>query len=169
MAAAPNKGYHKASHGDQVKKILLALVCLLVTAAPLWAQKAGDAGVGVILGAPTAITGKLWLDGTRALDAGLGWSSELTVYGDYLWHGWDVLPQPAEGKLPVYLGMGAQVRTFHDAEFGIRAVAGMAYWLPRHPVESFVELVPVFRLTPGTSVGLDAGLGLRYYFKSSLI
>ena len=69
-----------------MKKIsLLALVCLLVTAAPVRAQKAGDAGVGVILGAPTGITGKLWLDGTKAIDIGLGWHSELTVYGDYLW------------------------------------------------------------------------------------
>ncbi|OGS36123.1 MAG: hypothetical protein A2506_11590 [Elusimicrobia bacterium RIFOXYD12_FULL_66_9] len=146
---------------------MFMLGCLVATAvSPLWAQKAGDAGVGVVLGAPTAITGKLWLDGTRALDAGLGWNSELTVYGDYLWHGWNVLPQPAEGKLPVYLGLGAQVRTYHDAEFGIRTVAGVAYWFPRDPVEVFLELVPVFRVTPGTSVGLEAGLGLRYYFKS---
>lgn len=150
-----------------MKKIILsALVCLLAAAAPVRAQKAGDAGIGVILGAPTGITGKLWLDGTKAIDAGLGWNSELTVYGDYLWHGWNVLPQPAQGKLPVYLGLGGQVRTYHDAEFGIRAVAGVAYWLPNNPVEIFLEVVPVFRLTPGTSVGLDAGLGLRYYFKN---
>jgi hypothetical protein len=150
-----------------LRKRLLALACLLVTAAtPLWAQKAGDAGVGVILGAPTGITGKLWLDDTRALDAGLGWHSEMTIYGDYLWHAWNVLPQPPQGKLPLYLGLGGQVRTYRDTEFGIRAVAGMAYWLPRHPVELFLEIVPVFRLTPGTSVGLDAGVGLRYYFRS---
>jgi hypothetical protein len=145
---------------------LLTLVCLLAAAAPVHAQKAGDAGAGVILGAPTAVTGKLWLDGTRAVDIGLGWHSELTVYGDYLWHGWDILPQPEKGKMPVYLGLGGQVRTYHDAEFGIRAVAGIAYWLPNDPIELFLEIVPVFRLTPGTSVGMDAGVGLRYYFKS---
>ncbi len=149
-----------------MKKILFALACLVLTgAAPVWAQKAGDAGVGVILGAPTAVTGKLWLDGTKAIDAGLGWHSEFTVYGDYLWHGWDVLPQPSQGKLPVYLGLGGQIRTYHDAEFGIRAVAGLAYWLPRHPVEIFVEAVPVFFLTRDPGVGFDAGIGLRYYFR----
>lgn len=149
------------------KMILFSIACLIaVAASPAHAQKAGDAGVGVILGAPTGITGKLWLDGSKAVDIGLGWHSELTVYGDYLWHGWDVLPQPPEGKMPVYLGLGAQVRTYRDAEFGLRAVAGIAYWLPRHPVELFLEIVPVFRLMPGTSVGLDAGLGLRYYFKT---
>ena len=148
------------------KNILFALVCLLAAASPVWAQKAGDTGVGVVLGAPTGMTGKMWLDGTKAIDIGLGWHSGLTIYGDYLWHAWDVLPKPPEGKMPVYLGLGAQVRTYNDAEFGIRTVAGIAYWLPRHPVEIFVEIVPVFRLTPGTSVGMDAGVGLRYYFKS---
>ena len=147
-----------------MKRMLLALICLMAAAAPLRAQKAGDLGAGVILGNPTGVTGKLWLDGSRAVDAGLGFSSNLAVYGDFLWHSWTVLPQPAEGKLPVYLGLGAQVRALDDAEFGIRTVVGVAYWLPRNPVEIFLEIVPVFRLTPGTSVGLDAGLGLRYYF-----
>lgn len=148
-------------------KMLVAFVCLFVAgASPSWAQKAGAVGAGVILGNPTGVTGKLWLDGTQALDAGVGFSTRLAAYGDYLWHGWNVLPQPAEGRLPVYLGVGAQVRTFHDAEFGLRAVAGVAYWLPRNPVEIFFEVVPVFRLEPHDSVGLDAGVGLRYYWKS---
>ena len=149
-----------------MKNALLALVCLVAAAQPLRAQKAGDIGAGVVLGNPTAVTGKVWIDGTRAVDGGFGFSTHLAIYGDYLWHSWTVLPQPAEGKLPVYLGVGMQLRTFHDAELGIRAVVGAAYWLPRNPVEVFFELAPVFRLTPGDSVGLDAGLGLRYYFRS---
>jgi hypothetical protein len=148
-----------------MKIALLAFVCLAAAAGPVWAQKAGDAGAGVILGNPTGATGKLWVTDTQALDAGLGVSNHFTAYADYLWHGWTVLPQPAQGRLPVYLGLGAQVRTFRDAELGIRTVAGVAYWLPNNPVEIFLEIVPVFRVTPGDSVGLDGGLGLRYYFK----
>lgn len=147
------------------KRIGLALVCLFASAAPLRAQQARDVGLGVVVGNPTGITGKLWLDGTQAVDAGLGYSSKTTFYADYLWHMWEALPQPSVGKLPLYFGFGPQVRMFDDAEFGIRAVAGAAYWLPQHPVELFLEVVPVFRLTQGSSVGLDAGLGLRYYFK----
>ncbi len=148
-----------------MKRSLFALICLVSAAGSVWAQQAGDIGAGVVVGNPTALTGKIWLDSARAVDAGVGFSSHLAVYGDYLWHSWTVLPQPAQGKLPVYLGLGAQVRTFHDAELGIRTVVGVAYWLPRDPVEVFLEIVPVFRVTPGDSVGLDAGLGLRYYFK----
>ncbi len=147
-----------------MRKIGLTLVCLLTFAASVRAQQAGSTGAGVILGNPTGVTGKFWLDHTQALVAGLGVSTHLAVYGDYVWHIWDLLPQPTQGRLPVYVGLGGQVRTFHDAEFGIRMVAGVAYWLPQNPVEIFVEAVPVIRLSPDTSVGLDGGLGLRYYF-----
>lgn len=145
--------------------MLLALLCLsALGAVPARAQKAGDAGAGVVLGAPTGATGKLWLTDTQAVDVGLGWNSELTVYGDYLWHAWNLVPQPPQGKIPVYLGLGAQARTFHETDFGIRTVAGIAYWLPSHPVEVFLELVPVFHLTRQAGVGLDGALGVRYYF-----
>lgn len=146
-------------------KTLIAFVCLFVAGvSTVRAQSRGAVGAGVILGNPTGVTGKLWFSDTQAVDAGLGFSTRLAVYGDYLWHGWTVLSQPSQGRLPVYLGLGAQVRTFSDAEFGIRTVVGLAYWLAKDPVELFVEVVPVFRLAPGTSVGLDGGLGLRYYF-----
>ncbi len=147
-------------------KIIFALIFMAALASPLRAQKAGDMGVGVVLGNPTAVTGKVWLDPSQAVDAGLGFSTHFAAYGDYLLHGWDVLPHPSRGRLPVYVGLGAQVRTFHETEIGIRAVAGAAYWLPRDPVEIFLEIVPVLRLEPHGSVGLDAGLGLRYYFRS---
>ena len=149
-------------------KTLLALVCMLAAGvSPLRAQTAGDVGAGVILGNPTGGTAKLWLNGSQALDAGVGFSTNLALYGDYLWHSWKVLPQPSAGRLPVYLGMGAQIRTLSTNEFGLRTVAGIAYWLPSNPVEIFLEIVPVFRLSPGNSVGLDAGVGLRYYFRGS--
>ena len=147
-----------------MKKIGLTLVCLFTFASSLRAQQAGSIGAGVVAGNPTGVTGKMWIDGRQAFDVGMGYSTRFTVYGDYLWHDWKILPQPTQGRLPLYLGLGAQVRTFDDAEFGIRAVAGVAYWLPHDPVEIFVEIVPVFRVEPDSSVGLDGGVGVRYYF-----
>lgn len=149
-----------------MKNTLLALVCLIAAANPVWAQKAGDLGAGVIVGNPTGGTAKYWTTDSQAIDAGLGVSNHLTGYVDYLWHTWTVFSQPAQGKLGLYFGAGAQVRAFDDAEFGVRTVAGVSYWLPRNPIEIFAEVVPVFRLLPGTSVGLDGGLGVRYYWKS---
>jgi hypothetical protein len=147
-------------------KTLLIIICLFASAiSPLWAQKSGDFGAGVVLGDPTGATAKLWLNDSQALDVGLGFSGGNTaVYGDYLWHSWKVLPQPSEGKLPGYLGLGAQIRTESPGELGLRAVAGIAYWLPRNPVEIFLEIAPVFILTHRGGVDVGAGIGLRYYF-----
>ena len=150
-----------------MKKISALLLLLSVVASPARAQKAGDFGVGVILGSPTGGAAKLWLSDHQALSAGIGFSSNLMVYGDYLWHSWSVLPQPGEGRLPVYLGLGGQIRTLTPDEFGVRGVLGVSYWLPRNPVELFVELVPVVRVDPWASVGLGGGIGLRYYFTRS--
>jgi hypothetical protein len=147
--------------------MLAVLICLCVSlSAPANAQKAGNLGAGVILGNPTGATAKYWVNGTQAVDGGLGYSTNLAVYADYLWHSWTLLPQPPQGRLAGYVGLGGQIRALSSTELGIRAAAGASYWLPKDPVECFVELVPVFRLTPGNSVGLDGGLGLRYYFGS---
>jgi hypothetical protein len=148
-------------------KKLLTLLCLLaVGTGQLWAQKAGEFGAGVVLGSPTGITGKYWLNGSRALDAGLGFDSNVLIYGDYLWHSFQVLPQPAEGKMPLYLGLGLQLGdTRHDNnDLSLRAVGGISYWLPRNPIEIFFELVPVFHFSQNGGSDLNAGLGLRYYF-----
>ncbi len=146
-------------------KMLLALLCILATGvSQLQAQDAGAVGAGIVLGSPTGITGKLWIDGSRALDAGLGFGSDLSLYGDYLWHSWKVLPQPAEGKLPAYLGLGAQIGDSHHNNLGLRAVAGIAYWLPHDPVEIFFDIVPVLHFSHGGGTDVTASIGLRYYF-----
>ncbi len=148
-------------------KTLLALVCILAAGtSPLLAQEAGKFGAGVVIGAPTGATAKYWVDGSRALDFGLGLNDNVTVYGDYLWHSWNVFPQPASGKVPAYLGLGAQVgdsdRHNHS---GLRAVAGVAYWLPRNPLEIFFEIVPTFHFSHDEGTDVNMAIGLRYYFR----
>ncbi|HAF94797.1 MAG: hypothetical protein A2X34_05415 [Elusimicrobia bacterium GWC2_51_8] len=150
-------------------KTLLVLVCVLAYGvSPLRAQKAGDAGAGIVFGNPTGSTAKFWLNSSRALNISVGFNTKLALYGDYLWHSWKALPQPSKGRLPVYLGLGAKIMPSSSNEFGLRAVAGIAYWLPRDPLEIFLEAVPVLRLFHGGGAGLEASAGLRYYFKGAL-
>ena len=146
-----------------MKKIILA-ACLALVAAPLWAQKAGDFGAGVVAGSPTGASAKYWLDDKHALDAGLGFNGDLVLTADYLWHLWGALPQPSQGKLPAYFGVGARLQSSNNAQLGVRGVAGLAYWLPRDPVEVFMEIAPVLQLTNGVGLDVDGGLGIRYYF-----
>jgi hypothetical protein len=146
----------------KAKAILLAAV-LGAAALPAAAESRGDIGVGVIAGDPTGGTAKLWLDGVTAVDAGVGFSGDTALWATLLVHAWDLLPQPTEGRLAGYLGAGPRLEAGHDAEFGVRTIAGVAWRLNKHPLEFFMEAGPVFRMTPRGGVDVDGGLGLRVY------
>jgi len=146
-----------------MKTLCFIILLLAAGAGPLRALEPDAIGMGVVVGKPTGVTAKLWY-GSQAMDTGVDFGRTLTLYGDCLWNSYKVLPQPSKGKLPVYIGIGWQVS---PDEFGLRGVAGIAYWLPRAPVEIFFDIVPVLRLTPGSSGGLNVSAGLRYYFKKS--
>ncbi len=150
-----------------MKRIFLALT-ILMTGSTVWAQQAGQFGAGVILGDPTGLTVKYWLDGTKAIDAGVGFSGDATLYTDFLWHSWDILPQPKQGKLGLYVGGGPQIDTEDSTEFGIRAIGGIDYWIANHPIELFLEGGPAFMLTTENDedreIDFNAGLGVRFYF-----
>ena len=142
-------------------KTLLFLVYLLAGAAgPLSAREPDAIGAGLVFGNPPGVAAKLWY-GSQALDGGVIFGKDLTLYGDYLWNMFKVLPRASGGKIPVYMGVGLQVS---PDEFGLRVVAGIAYWLPHTPLEIFCDAVPVLRLTPGSSGGLGLSVGARYYF-----
>lgn len=143
----------------------LILVCLILAlGAGARAQQAGRFGAGVILGDPTGLTAKYWLDDTRAVDFGVGFSGDAAFYGDFIWHGWNVFPQPQKGKLAAYLAAGPRIETEKRTALGIRTMAGAGYWVSGQPIEIFMEAGPVFRLDPDRDVDFDAGLGVRFYF-----
>lgn len=150
-----------------MKNTLLALALAAAAAMPCSAQnKFKQAGVGVIAGDPIGGTAKLWLDSDYALDVGIGYSGSTVMWGDLLWHAWNLLPPPREGKLGVYFGAGPRLETGDDPEFGMRAIAGISWRLSRQPMEFFVEAGPVFRMTPTGGVDADGGVGLRLYLGS---
>lgn len=146
--------------------LLVGAVAAAAAAVAAHSQPAGrDVGVGVIAGDPTGGTAKLWLDDNVAADAGIGFSGSVTFWGDLLWHDWRLLPQPAEGKLGLYLGAGPRVEGGDDAEFGVRTVGGLSWRLTKSPLEFFAEAGPVFRMTQGGGVDADGGIGVRLYLR----
>ena len=147
--------------------VVLAALAGLAWAGPARAQQAGGFGAGVIVGDPTGVTVKGWLDDRHAFDAGVGFSGDAAIYADYLWHAWDLFPQPGKGRLGGYVGAGPRIETQRDTAFGIRTLGGLAYWAASHPIELFFEVGPVFRLSPESQVDVDAGLGVRFYFGGS--
>ena len=150
-----------------MKKTLLLVLFLSfqTTLCDAQVNRPGRFGLGLIFGLPTGISAKYWLDNTHAFDAALGFG-DISVHADYLWHIWDLFPQPQQGRLGAYWGLVAKVGDqWHNTKFGIRALGGIAYYFPRHPVEVFFEVVPVLDLSPGSRLRTYAGAGARYYFR----
>ncbi len=152
-----------------MKIIPLALALTFVLAAlPAAAQnRVKEVGVGVIAGDPIGATAKLWFDPVYAVDLGLGYSGSTVLWGDLLYHAWNLLPQPQEGKLGLYLGAGPRFELGDDVEFAARTIAGVSWRLTRQPMEFFAEMGPVFRFTQGGGVGVDGGVGVRLYLGAS--
>lgn len=135
-----------------------------------------DFGIGVILGEPTGLSVKKWLNDRNAIDGAAAWSltgnKSFQIHGDYLFHAYHVFNvRGIQGRLPVYYGLGGRVK-FNDqrngtqeTRVGIRFPIGINYLRNNAPFDLFLELVPVLDVAPSTSVRLSLSIGGRYYFQ----
>lgn len=123
--------------------------------------------LGIIIGEPTGVSGKLWTSSVNAFDAGLAYSFRrkgyVHMHVDYVWHFPNVVQSP-ERFVP-FAGIGGRLATGRaDGFFGARFVGGLS-WYPRNaPFELFVEFVPILDLAPKTEMSGNAGIGVRYIF-----
>ena len=154
--------------------IVLGLMCTNVLAQE-------QLGLGLIVGEPTGLSVKYWLDKEHALDGAVAWSfwddDGLQLHADYLWHLFDLLDESDdEGRLPVYFGLGGRLKFKDDDEgrwhnddddvfFGIRVPLGISYMLQDPPIDVFVEIAPVLDVVPDVELDLNLALGLRFYVK----
>ena len=164
-----------------MKKIFLfgmALGLVLILAKPIKAQDHGF-GLGLILGEPTGLSAKLWTSRINAFDFGLGVGvggdrikykgyyndgSRVHFHMDYLWHSFNAIS--SSERFPLNYGLGARFNSGggYEESIGIRGVFGIAWFPHATPIDIFVELVPVLQITSSTGLGIDAGLGIRYFF-----
>ncbi|MBL7964330.1 MAG: hypothetical protein JNM31_10870 [Flavobacteriales bacterium] len=160
-------------------KHLLITTLLAVTFITARAQDQGF-GLGIMVGEPTGISGKLWLGGSNALAMGLAWGGlgqsggYFHVHTDYLFHNFSLIPV-SSGKLPLHYGPGVRMRFWNDGyeykgkdrdfDLGVRLPVGLTYMFDEAPVDIFFELVPSLSLIPDTSFDLDFALGARYWFR----
>lgn len=152
---------------DVMKKIFLIITIISAAYSFSYSQDKGW-GAGIIVGEPTGISVKYWLNGTNALDYGLGSSfaanSRIHLHVDYLWHMYDVF-QSTE-TFVLYYGPGLRVKTRKDGDsnFGIRGVMGVNWFVKTSPLDVFAEVVPVLDLAPDLRMTVNAGIGVRYFF-----
>ena len=147
----------------------------LALAAPAMAQSSkGDnkyAGVGFIVGEPTGLSAKFFLNNEHALQFGLAWSldgaNELHLQGDYIWHRYGLIDLKNGDEMPLYFGVGGRF-IFSEGDkddiFGIRFPVGLDYLFTNYPFDIFVEIVPILDLTPDSDFDLEGALGARFWF-----
>lgn len=151
-----------------MKHIAMLCVCAIaIGILPGVAFSGDEYGVGMVIGAPTGISGKLWQGTRRAYDAAAGWNlddkSRFYLHADYL------IQDPttfvvAEGSMPWYYGIGARLRAGEDGRLGVRAPIGVEYLLQDAPLNLFIEMAVVLDIVPETEFDLNAGIGVRYRF-----
>lgn len=135
----------------------------------------GSFGIGLVLGEPTGITAKLYLDDDTALQAAIGFNfygSGVQVNAEYLLHPW-IVQERDTFVLPIYLGPGVRAIQYDGGRgadshfaFGLRGVVGLLFDFKNVPLDAFVELAGVLEYDAAEDfeVAFNLGAGVRYYF-----
>lgn len=149
----------------------LVLASALSWAGAACAQSAGQLGLGAIVGDPLGLTAKYMVTKRDAIQTTIGVSNHFTVTADYVFHGWDLTPQPKKGPLALYLAGGVRIEPephHHDerTDIGFRSMLGVSYWptLASRTGEFFLELGPTYRVTRDFRIRMEGGFGARIYF-----
>jgi hypothetical protein len=157
-----------------MRKVIGSLIIAGVLFGGIIIAQAGDFGLGIIVGAPTGLSGKLWLTDTTAMDGAAAWSldskNHFLLHIDYLYHNFDLLKinrdKVDKSKTAFYYGFGGRIkfREGEDSQAGLRIPVGIEHIFVKAPYDIFFEIAPILNLVPETSVDLDAGLGVRFFF-----
>ena len=167
----------------------LVLSAVVFSSAIATAADTSDSGpfsLGLILGSPTAITGKYDLSSKNAVDFGLSffYSYGALVYGDYQWKFSGKFGHRNKffSQTTPYIGVGGGIYSWNsysrygDRPWGWRTnessgiglygrVPFGAEWLPnKPPLGVFAEIAPGLAFIPGMWITFDIGVGVRYYF-----
>jgi hypothetical protein len=144
---------------------LIGIVAAMIFAGSAAAQ--GNFGIGIILGEPTGVSGKLWLTDRSAVDMAAAWSfsdeEAFHLHADYLLHNFDLI-SVSQGRLPIHFGVGARVKFEDESKLGVRVPVGLTYIFDGAPLDIFFEIVPILDLIPDTDFEANAAIGIRFFF-----
>lgn len=166
---------------------LFFFLSLLLFPSPSHAQgRSGPWGFGIMLGEPSALTGKFIADSRVAYDMGLSFSFDrwFLVYGDWLYQvpGAFGRQNAFVARLSPYLGIGGVFIASQRSEYerrgeryfksagtnsialGPRFPLGLEWRPASVPVGVFIELAPGITIVPATTAFFQGGFGARFFF-----
>jgi hypothetical protein len=150
---------------------LLTLISFLILSVSV--AKAEDFAVGIVLGDPTGLSGKVKMDGAHSVDGALAYSSGkhsgTHFHADYLWdraRSWET----DKGPLYMFYGIGGRLNSYNDNDhrsqvsLGPRGSIGLNFDIHNPNLELFGELAMILEVTPSITADIDAGVGVRIRF-----
>lgn len=153
-----------------MKRLSILIAILVVCVAfQAHAKPRGNFGLGIIIGEPTGVDGKLFLSGSNAVEGAVAWSlsgdNNFHIQAEYLYHNYTLI-KVEKGQLPLFFGIGGRValRENRDDLIGIRIPVGLAYEFEGGVFDVFGELVPILELHPDTDFDLEGAIGGRFWF-----
>lgn len=148
-----------------MKRTALLVLIIIAFAGVVNAQ--GKFGLGLIVGEPTGISGKMKISSENAFDGAVGWSfnkyGAIHVHADYLYN-----MVKLGQDLPLYVGVGGRIKLSSgtdESRLGARVPIGIVYEPSSKPFDLFIETVPMLDIVPTTEFNWNAAAGVRYYFK----
>ncbi len=139
----------------------------------------GTLGIGIVIGEPTGVSAKLYVEDDQAIQAAAGFAfigNGLHLHADYVWHP-AVLQARDSFVLLAYVGPGVRFIQYRDGArgdspshiaIGLRGVGGLLFDFTDNPLDAFVEVAGVleygFDDEERGGIALNAAAGARYYF-----
>lgn len=146
-------------------------------------------GLGLELGEPSGLNGKVFLSEKAAFDFGIGliyghyyYGNGFHIYADFLYHPLRVVSASAF-ELPLYIGGGLRFWNFRycagrfcdnvGSAVGIRIPVGISFDFKNVPLDIFIQVVPVLDFVSDNyyyyygnraHFGVDGSVGIRYWF-----
>jgi len=144
------------------KTALFSALCAACSGSEAFARE--GVGVGLIVGEPTGVSLKYWLDRSTAIDAALAVNGPFQFHADYLVHSnKSITPSELKGRFPWYYGIGGRIKNSHETEVGVRVPVGISYLFADAPLDLFAEVAPVVDVAPTVRLGLNGAAGIRFY------
>ncbi len=147
-----------------MKLILTALFWLI----SLSAFAEYDKGLGLMIGNPTGLNGKMWLENGHAIDGGAGFTfgkqTNFSVHSDYLLQKDGAFFFNDVHPLDLYYGIGGRMEFADDINLGVRVPVGLVQRSEDKSSDIFGEIAPIFDFIGRTGVELHILIGSRYYF-----
>ena len=136
-------------------------------------RQGGPLGLGIAIGAPTGLSGKLWMGDWMALQFSAGGDvgriGDFAGTVDFVVHSRPFNTATSEYSVPIYFGGGLVMSTntyeqLGDVMLGPRGTVGMSVLVKELPTELYFETNPTIYLYEEVSWSVDGQIGVRYYF-----